>query len=67
MAEPTDDVQLPQEFIKLSTLIEEHPEYFAFGSKDIQVAALDAAKYIFDLGKQFEKKFSFIDSSYYSN
>lgn len=45
-----DDVQLPNELLDLSNLIENTPESFASGSKDVQAAALCATKFVFDLG-----------------
>ncbi|TFK41125.1 U3 small nucleolar ribonucleo protein complex, subunit Mpp10 [Crucibulum laeve] len=39
---------------RLSTLLEENLELFASGSKDLQLAALNAAKYVFDISVQSE-------------
>ena len=44
-----DEIVLPKELSSLSSAIEANPESFATGDKDIQDAALAAAKYIFDL------------------
>ena len=49
MAVEEDSVQLPPELDKLTNLVEERIENFAIGDKDLQDAALGAAKYIFDL------------------
>lgn len=46
----SDDIQIPGELSRLSSLISAQPESFASGSKDIRDAALTATKYIFDLG-----------------
>jgi U3 small nucleolar RNA-associated protein MPP10 len=45
-----EDIQLPDEFLNLSNVVERRPETFAAGSKDIQAAALKATKFVFDLG-----------------
>lgn len=50
-----DDIQLPNELLNLSNVVEKCPEAFATGSKNIQAAALGATKFVFDLGA-----FSFI-------
>lgn len=57
MASPQSDqsgsdevIQLPEKLAKLSTCVDEQPESLVTGSKDIQLAALQAAKYVFDLG-----------------
>jgi hypothetical protein len=42
--------RLPVELLTLTNLIEEAPEAFAAGNSKFQAAALDATKYIFDLG-----------------
>lgn len=44
------EVELPDELATLSSRIDEKPESFATGNKDIQLAALQAAKYVFDRG-----------------
>lgn len=44
------EVELPEELATLSSRIDEKPESFATGNKDIQLAALQAAKYVFDRG-----------------
>jgi hypothetical protein len=41
---------LPQELLVLATLISESIETFASGSNEVQLAALNATKCIFDLG-----------------
>ena len=46
----TVDTTLPEQLVKLSSCIDERPEALATGSKDLQVAALQAAKYVFALG-----------------
>lgn len=45
-----EDIELPTELAALSSRIDERPESFATGNKHIQLAALQAAKYVFDLG-----------------
>ena len=50
-AAPEEVVELPQELSILSTRIDEKPESFATGNEDIRLAALRAAKYVFDLGE----------------
>ena len=45
------DSTLPEQLLELSSCIDERPEALATGSKDLQVAALQAAKYVFDLGR----------------
>lgn len=47
-----EEIELPAELAALSTRLDERPESLATGNKDIQVAALQAAKYVFDLGMQ---------------
>ena len=47
------EAELPTELNRLVSLIDEKPEAFASGDKDIQDAALAAAKYIFDLSELF--------------
>ncbi|KAI0094921.1 U3 small nucleolar ribonucleoprotein complex, subunit Mpp10 [Irpex rosettiformis] len=42
------EVTLPDELATLSTRIDDKPESLATGNKDIQLAALQAAKYVFD-------------------
>ncbi|KAF8973955.1 U3 small nucleolar ribonucleoprotein complex, subunit Mpp10 [Flammula alnicola] len=46
--------ELPPEFQKLSTLLEDSPETLALGNQEIQAAALNAVKHIFDLSVQSE-------------
>lgn len=50
-AEPEEIVELPEALQELSLRIDEKPESFATGNKDIQLAALKATKYVFDLGE----------------
>lgn len=45
-----DDIELPQELDSLSNVVESKPEALATGDKDIQLAALRATKFIYDLG-----------------
>jgi len=45
-----EDIQLPDELLNLSNLVERCPEAFASGSTDIQAAAIRATKFVFDLG-----------------
>ncbi|KAI0348039.1 Mpp10 protein [Trametopsis cervina] len=49
-----DSIVLPTELLALSTRIDEKPESFATGNKDIQLAALQAAKYVFDIALKSE-------------
>lgn len=42
-------LQIPLELSNLTTLVEERIENFAIGDKDLQDAALNATKFIFDL------------------
>ena len=44
------EVVLPEQLAVLSTQIDNKPESFATGNKYIQLAALQAAKYVFDRG-----------------
>lgn len=44
------DVELPQELAALSNILESKPEALATGDNEIQLAALRATKYIYDLG-----------------
>ncbi|KAL5518905.1 MPP10 [Sanghuangporus vaninii] len=48
--------ELPAELSRLVSLIDEKPEAYASGDKDIQEAALTAAKYIFDLTLKSESR-----------
>ena len=48
--EEEEEIVLPEQLATLSLRLDDKPESFAFGNKDIQVAALQAAKYVFDLG-----------------
>ncbi|KAL4243431.1 U3 small nucleolar ribonucleoprotein MPP10 [Abortiporus biennis] len=52
----TPELVLPTEFTKLSSLVENNIETLATGNKDIQLAALQATKYVFDLALQSESK-----------
>ena len=47
----SEAILLPSELAKLSSLLDEKPETFATGDKEIEEAALAAAKYIFDLSE----------------
>ena len=46
----TEDFPLPSQLENLSKLIGEKPEALATGSQDLRTAALDATKFIYDLG-----------------
>lgn len=46
-------IQLPPELQNLSMVVENNPESFATGNDEIQVAALNATKYVYDLGMWF--------------
>lgn len=50
MASDTGAESAPKECSALSSLLDDHIERFLTGDKDVQDAALKAAKYIFDLG-----------------
>ncbi|EIN13712.1 Mpp10 protein [Punctularia strigosozonata HHB-11173 SS5] len=54
MAAVAENLQIPEELDKLSQLIETSPEVLATGSKDLQIAALNATKYVFDLALKSE-------------
>jgi hypothetical protein len=41
---------LPQDLLVLATLISENLETFASGSNEVQLAALNATKCVFDIG-----------------
>lgn len=45
------EVELPQELEALSNVLDSKPEALATGDKDIQLAALRATKFIYDMGK----------------
>lgn len=45
-----EDVVLPDALASLSQRIDNGPEVLALGNKEMQLAALQAAKYVFDLG-----------------
>lgn len=45
-----DDLPLPAQLELLSKLIAEKPEALATGSEDLRKAALDATKFVYDLG-----------------
>ncbi|KDR85024.1 hypothetical protein GALMADRAFT_53435 [Galerina marginata CBS 339.88] len=49
-----EDLALPPELHRLSTLLDENPESLAPGNPVIQAAALEATKHIFDLSVQTE-------------
>lgn len=53
MADVAETRQLLPQLKTLSDLVEDHPECFASGSQDVQAAALDAAKFVFDLCEDF--------------
>lgn len=44
------DLVIPDELNNLSILVEKSPERLASGSEDLRLAALQAAKYVFDMG-----------------
>lgn len=46
-----EDIQLPPELSNLSTIVDASPEVLATGSSDLQSTALNATKFIYDLGK----------------
>lgn len=46
-----EEISLPSELAHLSSCIEERPEGFGRGDQVTQLAALQAAKYVFDLGE----------------
>ncbi|THH15981.1 hypothetical protein EW146_g4585 [Bondarzewia mesenterica] len=48
------DVQLPPNLQRLSSIVDEKPELFASGSKDIRDAALSATQFVFDLALRSE-------------
>ncbi|KAI0322714.1 U3 small nucleolar ribonucleoprotein complex, subunit Mpp10 [Amylostereum chailletii] len=48
------DVQLPPQLSQLSSLLEDQPQSFAPGSRDIRQAALTATQFVFDLALQSE-------------
>ena len=50
VAATVDELPLPPQLEGLSKLLSEKPEALATGSEDIRQAALDATKFIFDLG-----------------
>lgn len=45
-----EDLPLPAQLELLSKLIAEKPEALATGSEDLRKAALDATKFVYDLG-----------------
>lgn len=47
----TSDLVIPDELGNLSTLVEKTPEVLATGGEDVRLAALHAAKYVFDMGE----------------
>ncbi|PPQ88642.1 hypothetical protein CVT25_010218 [Psilocybe cyanescens] len=51
----SQDLTLPPQLQKLSTLLDESPESLASGDSELYAAALDAAKHIFDLSVQSEE------------
>ncbi|KAF4572854.1 hypothetical protein EYR36_007364 [Pleurotus pulmonarius] len=54
MAETTTEPQLPPVLQSLTNLLDEKTETLAIGNPDIRAAALDAAKFVFDLSIQSE-------------
>ena len=50
ISDASEDVVLPEQLALLSSRLEDGPETLAVGNKDIQLAALQATKYVFDLG-----------------
>lgn len=48
-----DNIQLPNELLSLSNAVERYPETLASGNNVIQTAALNATKFVFDLGEWF--------------
>ena len=52
-ANGSGETELPIELGHLASLIDEKPEAYASGDKDIQDAALAAAKYIFDMSELY--------------
>ncbi|KAF9499716.1 Mpp10 protein [Pleurotus eryngii] len=54
MAETTTKPQLPPVLQSLTNLLDEKTETLAIGNPDIRAAALDAAKFVFDLSIQSE-------------
>ncbi|KAI0078906.1 Mpp10 protein [Panus rudis PR-1116 ss-1] len=54
--EPQEDIVLPLELGALSTVIDRKPEAIATGDKELQLAALQATKYVFDLALKTESK-----------
>jgi hypothetical protein len=48
-----EDIQLPDEFLNLSNAVERYPETLASGNNVTQTAALNATKFVFDLGELF--------------
>ena len=51
MDEGPQTTRLPQELLALTTLVNEDTSIFASGSNQTQLAALNATKFTFDLGK----------------
>jgi U3 small nucleolar RNA-associated protein MPP10 len=48
---PEEVTELPEALSHLSLRLDEKPESLVTGNKDIQLAALKATKYVFDLGE----------------
>ena len=46
-----EEIQLPLELLDLSTRLEQQPEALATGDEELQIAALKAAKHVFDMGE----------------
>jgi hypothetical protein len=58
--------QLPSELVALANLINERTECLASGSQDIQTAALNATKFIFDLGAYLYNTVDHLSHLYWS-
>lgn len=50
MEGPADDLSLAPPLAELATLLDTKPEALATGDNDIRLAALQAAKFVFDNG-----------------
>ncbi|KAH9946645.1 Mpp10 protein [Amylocystis lapponica] len=51
-----EDVALPSELAGLSAIVDETPEIFGTGSSELQLAALRATKYVYDLALRSEAR-----------
>ena len=47
---PSEEITLPSELDNLAKLVSEKPEALATGSEDLRKAALDATRFIYNLG-----------------